>query len=143
MLDHNVKPGTKRVITHGVRDGVLKLVVIEDSTLRESRIRTNTSNTRGSASEQKLRRRNQLVGITIVEEHIEPAITKTKFVGCVRCKSACPVEVSILNQTGHINFSSLKLKRRKLWKLVGEGLIVRQITEGETVFRIGCPVYAK
>src|SRR5262245_40112386 len=73
-LHHYVKAGSNSVITGRMRDGVLKLVVIEDPTLWKRGIRTNASHVRCGATEKNLRRRGQQFGIAIVEEHVEATI---------------------------------------------------------------------
>src|SRR5690349_1813283 len=92
-LDHYVKAGAKRMLADRVRNGILKLPVVEDTALRESRIGTDAGYVRSAAAKQDLRRAINLLRVAVVEEHVEPAITKARLVGCVRRERACPVDV--------------------------------------------------
>src|SRR5262249_20728699 len=81
-LDHHVQTDSERVISHRVRDRVLELVVVEDTALRKGRIRPETGYSRSTAAKYDLRRRREQFRVAIVEEHVEPAITKACFVSC-------------------------------------------------------------
>src|SRR5687767_14274107 len=105
-----------------MRDRVLELPVIENTSLRESRIRTNAGYLGSAPTEQNLRRGFEQLGVAIVEKHVETAITEASFVGRVRGESVRPVDERILNQAGHVNFRSRKLQRRELRHLIGEDL---------------------
>src|SRR5690349_12849708 len=110
-LDHHVETGAERVIAHSVRDRVLELIVVEDATLRESRIRSDARNLRSAAAEKDLRWRIKQVGIAILEHHVEAAVTKAKFVRGVRRESVGPVDVSVLHEARNVNFGARELQR--------------------------------
>src|SRR6185369_15968785 len=134
-LHEDVGTDAQRVITARVRHRILDLPVVEDAALRETLRQSDCRDRRARKGELRSTRRQG--GVAWSKEQIEPPVTETRFVYSARRENVRVADVHVLRQRGHVDFETGKLAAghacRRIRKLVGEQLLVREISERDAV----------